>query len=109
MISLLLLLHMVNMYLQVEICTHGVVRKVNNNRKPVFFCDVLYHLNAIFFCSVFFRALRAFLATQKSQDRGVPKGTLYLCISNERIRIDLSNGINCSSNKAFFRKLQHKQ
>jgi hypothetical protein len=47
------LLHMVNMGVLVEICVREVVGRVNNNGKLVIFCDVLYHFNVIFLQRVF--------------------------------------------------------
>jgi hypothetical protein len=108
MIYLVLLLCMVNMGLQVEICVREVVWRVNNNRKPVIFCDVLYHLNVIFLQRVF-EGLKSVFSNSKTTRQRCTKGTLCLCSSNKRARIDLSNGVNCSSNRAFMRKLQHKQ
>jgi hypothetical protein len=51
---LVVLMCMLNMGVQVEICAHEVVWKANNHRKPVIFCDVLYHLNAIFLQCIFY-------------------------------------------------------
>jgi hypothetical protein len=53
MIYLVVLLCMLNMGVQVEICAREVVWRVNNNRKPTNFCDILYCLNVIFLQCVF--------------------------------------------------------
>jgi hypothetical protein len=37
----------------VEICARKVIWRVNNNKKPMIFRDVLYHLNVIFLQHVF--------------------------------------------------------
>jgi hypothetical protein len=53
MIYIVVFLCMVNIGVQVEICAHKVILMVNNSRKPVIFCDVLYHLNVIFLQRIF--------------------------------------------------------
>jgi hypothetical protein len=44
---------MENMVVQVEICARKFVWRVNKIIKPMIFCDILYHLNAIFLQCVF--------------------------------------------------------
>jgi hypothetical protein len=53
MIYLVVLLCMINMGVQVEICALEVVWMVNDDEKPKNFCDILYCLNAIFLQRVF--------------------------------------------------------
>jgi hypothetical protein len=50
---LVVFLHMLYMSVQVEFCVHEVLWRVNNNRKPMKFRDILYYLNAIFLQRVF--------------------------------------------------------
>jgi hypothetical protein len=103
-----LFLHMVNIGLQIEICACGFVWRVNNSRKLEIFCNVLYHLNVIFLQHVF-EGLKSIFSNSKTMIQRCTKGALYICNSNERAQINISNGVNCLSNRAFMRKLQHKQ
>jgi hypothetical protein len=108
MIYHVLFLHMVNIGLQIEICACGFVWRVNNSRKPEIFCDILYHLNVIFLQHVF-EGLKSIFSNSKTMIQRCTEGALCFCNSNERAHINISNGVNCSSNGAFMRKLQHKQ
>jgi hypothetical protein len=65
MIYLVVLLRMLNMGVQVEICVREVIWMVNNNRKPMNFCDILYHLNVIFLQCVF-EALKSVFSYSKT-------------------------------------------
>jgi hypothetical protein len=47
------LLHMLNMGVQVEMFAHEVIWMVNNIKKTTNFRDILYHLNVIFLQLVF--------------------------------------------------------
>jgi hypothetical protein len=99
---------MVNMDVQVEICSCEVVWRVNNSRKSAILYNILYHFNVIFLQRIF-EGLKSVFSKSKTTRQKCTKGTLSLCSSNERDQIDLSNGVNCSSNRAFMRKLQRKQ
>jgi hypothetical protein len=48
MIYLVVLMCMINMGVNIEICVREIVWRVNNNEKPTKFRDILYYLNAIF-------------------------------------------------------------
>jgi hypothetical protein len=50
---LVVLLRILNMGIQVEICAHEVVLMVNNSRKTMIFRHILYCLNVTFLQCVF--------------------------------------------------------
>jgi hypothetical protein len=52
-IYLVVLLCMLNMSVQIEICAREVTWRMNNNGKPTNFHDILYCLNVIFLQCVF--------------------------------------------------------
>jgi hypothetical protein len=78
MIYLVLLLRMVNMGVQVEICAREIVLRVNNNRKPTIFCDVLYPLNVIFLQHVFEALKSVFRYSKIARIYSMPRHTLSL-------------------------------
>jgi hypothetical protein len=57
---LVVLLHMLNMGLQIEICAREVVWMVNNSKKLVNFRDILHCLDVIFLQRVFEALNRVF-------------------------------------------------
>jgi hypothetical protein len=61
---------MVNMGAQIGICARKVVWRVNNNKKPVIFCDILYHLNDIFLQRVFEALKRIFSNAETTRKDG---------------------------------------
>jgi hypothetical protein len=65
MIYFVVLLCMLYMGVQVENCAFKVIWRVNNNRKPTIFCDVLYYLNAIFLQRIF-EALKSIFRYSKT-------------------------------------------
>jgi hypothetical protein len=50
---LVVLLHILNMGIQVEICAREIVLMVNNSRKTMIFHDILYYLNVTILQCVF--------------------------------------------------------
>jgi hypothetical protein len=75
MIYLMVFLHMLNIGVQVETCVCEVIWRVNNDRKLVIFCDVLYHLNIIFLQHVFEALKRVF-----SYSKSIRKNCMYFHI-----------------------------
>jgi hypothetical protein len=49
----MVLLHMINMGVHVQICVHEVIWMVYNSRKLVNLCDILYCLKVIFLQRIF--------------------------------------------------------
>jgi hypothetical protein len=50
---LVVLLHILNMGIQVEICAREIVLMVNNSKKTMIFHDILYYLNVTILQCVF--------------------------------------------------------
>jgi hypothetical protein len=107
----MVLLCMLNMGVQVQICAREVIWMVYNNRKPTNFCDILYCLKVIFLQRVF-EALNNVFSYSKTPRTECTKCTKVHFVSAaqmKRSQREISNGVNRSSNKAFMRKLQDKQ